>query len=138
MVGALILPEVVAFILASALAAIANFASRILFSMAMPYVPAIVCAFVVGVTTAFFLNRRYVFRDGAEPVAKQFVWFTIINLVGLAQTLLISLLLMSAVLPRLGWHWHAHELAHAVGIAAPIVTSYFGHKYISFRGRRTT
>ena len=27
-------------------------------------------------------------------------------------------------------------LAHAIGVAVPVVSSYFGHKYISFRDSR--
>jgi putative flippase GtrA len=125
------------FIVVSGTAAFANICSRVLFSLSLPYGIAIVCAFLVGLATAFALNRRYVFRDGTEPLPQQVFWFTVVNLAGLAQTLGVSLFLASIVLPRLGWTWHARDVAHMIGVAFPTVSSYFGHKYLSFRTKRT-
>lgn len=124
--------QLAAFIVTSGIAALANFASRAAFSVFMPYALAIVAAFAIGLSTAFALNRRYVFADGGGSTAQQFGRFFLVNLFGLAQTLVISLAL-AALLPSAGWTWHTQEIAHAVGIAAPIVTSFFGHKYFSFR-----
>jgi putative flippase GtrA len=125
--------QMAAFIATSGAAALANFASRAAFSVFLPFAVAIVAAFCIGLGTAFLLNRRYVFTDGTDTAARQFVRFTAVNLIGLAQTLGISLLLADYVLPSIGWHWHAAEIAHAVGIAVPIATSFLGHKYFSFR-----
>lgn len=121
------------FLLVSAIAAAANFGSRIVFSLWMPYVPAIVLAFCVGLTTAFFLNRTYVFRDGKHGMARQAAWFTFINLVALVQTIVVSLLLARWLLPRLGWTWHAEEIAHAIGVVFPVASSYVGHRALTFR-----
>ncbi len=125
--------QMAAFIATSGVAALANFVSRAAFSVFLPFALAIVAAFCVGLGTAFLLNRRYVFTDGTDTAAQQFVRFTAVNLIGLAQTLGISLLLANYLLPYFGWNWHAAEVAHAVGIAVPIVTSFLGHKYFSFR-----
>jgi putative flippase GtrA len=125
--------QLFAFIVTSGIAALANFGSRAAFSLFAPYALAIVAAFVVGLSTAFVLNRRYVFVDGSGSVAQQFMRFTAVNLFGLVQTLAISLLLVEVALPAIGWTWYPHEIAHAIGIATPIITSFFGHKYFSFR-----
>ncbi|MEP7042432.1 MAG: GtrA family protein [Dokdonella sp.] len=123
------------FLLVSSVAAIANFTARILFSLWLPYALAVVLAFFVGLGTAFLLNRRYVFRDAANELHQQAFFFFAVNMLGLAQTLCVSLLLAKWLLPLLGLHWHVEELAHAVGIAAPTITSYLGHKHYSFRSR---
>ena len=59
-------------------------------------------------------------------------WFTLVNVLAVAQTLAISLLLADLVLPELGIVTYRKALAHAVGIAVPAVTSYFGHRYWTF------
>lgn len=125
--------QLLAFVVTSGVAALANFGSRVAFSVILPFSFAIVAAFVVGLSTAFVLNRRYVFVDGSGSALQQFIRFTVVNLFGLVQTLAISLLLANVLLPAAGWTWHPHEFAHAVGIATPIITSFFGHKYFSFR-----
>ena len=37
------------------------------------------------------------------------------------------------LLPWLGVDVLRSEVAHVVGVAVPVVSSYFGHKYLSFR-----
>ncbi|WP_257386308.1 GtrA family protein [Tahibacter caeni] len=122
-----------AFVAVSGFAAAANFGSRIAFSQFMPYVPAIVAAFCIGLTTAFVLNRRLVFRDSTRSVHQQALWFTLVNLFALVQTIVISLLLARHALPALGMTAHADTIAHAVGVATPVLTSFFAHKHLSFR-----
>lgn len=123
-----------AFVAASGFAAACNFGARIVFSLVMPYVPAVVLAFCVGLLTAFWLNRRFVFASGA-PVAREFATFFAVNILALLQTLLVALLLRHYLLPALGWRWQADAIAHAAGIVAPIITSYFAHKHFTFRQR---
>src|SRR5215468_2565786 len=132
---AAILPRLtlIRFVLAGGAAALVNFGARIALSVQLPYAAAIVFAYCAGMATAFLLNRRFVFRQATTRLHQQVAWFVTVNLLALLQTLAVSLLLAGVVLPRLGWTWHAHELAHAAGIAIPIVTSYFGHKHWTFR-----
>ncbi|HSX61390.1 MAG TPA: GtrA family protein [Tahibacter sp.] len=120
------------FVAVSGVAAACNFGSRIAFSLYAPYAVAVVLAFIVGLTTAFWLNRRFVFRSEG-PLLRQFGLFFAINLVALLQTVVISLVMLHWLLPLMEWQWHAAEVAHAAGIIAPILTSYFGHKHVTFR-----
>jgi putative flippase GtrA len=131
--GSLRLTTPARFVLAGGLAAMANFAARFGFSAFMPYGAAIVIAFFVGMTVAFVLNRYCVFSGSTRPIHQQMFWFVTINMLALLQTLLVSLLLARVLLPRAGVSWHAEEIAHAVGIAVPIFTSYIGHKQLTFR-----
>jgi putative flippase GtrA len=121
------------FVAVSAIAALVNLVSRILFSLVVPYPTAIALAFCAGISSAFLLNRRFVFEESAIPLRSQMFWFTAVNLFALAQTMAVSLVLEYWLFPRLGMHWHSETVAHLIGIAVPIVSSYFGHKLLSFR-----
>lgn len=125
--------QFLAFLAVSGLAAAANVGSRVAFDLAMPYTAAIVCAFCVGISVAFVLNKLLVFRQATRPVPQQMFWFLLINLTALLQTLCVSLLLVHWVFPLLGFDTHAETVAHGIGVAIPAVTSFFGHRYFSFR-----
>ena len=125
--------QFIGFVLVSGFAGLANFGSRFLFSLAMPYAAAICAAFVVGLTTAFVLNRRFIFLGSRQSTQSQAWRFLLVNLAALLQTLAVSLLLAGWLLPLLGWRWHPEALAHAVGIAVPAITSYLAHKHWTFQ-----
>ena len=124
--------QFIGFVLVSGFAGLANFGSRFLFSLAMPYAAAICAAFVVGLTTAFVLNRRFIFLGSTQSTRSQAWRFLLVNLAALLQTLAVSLLLARWLLPLLGWRWHPEAIAHAVGIAVPAITSYLAHKHWTF------
>lgn len=125
--------QFIKFILAGGFSAAANFGSRIIFSYWLPYVPSIVIAFCIGLISAFVLNRAFVFINASNTLGSQAWWFTIVNLAALAQTLVISVALAEYALPALGIGNHAETIAHGIGVLVPVVTSYFGHKHLSFR-----
>lgn len=121
------------FVVVGGVAAIINVGSRIVFSQWTPYSAAIVVAYVCGMLTAFTLNRLFVFRETVNPLHHQAFWFTLVNLAAVAQTLAVSLLLAKWLFPHVGFHWHDETVAHACGVVAPLVTSFVGHKHLSFR-----
>lgn len=121
------------FILAGGFAAIVNFGSRIALSLWMPYVPAIVVAYCIGMLTAFVVNKLFVFQDSADGLHHQASWFVVINLVAVLQTVLISVLFVDYLFPLAGMRWHPESAAHAIGLAIPVFTSFIGHKYLTFR-----
>jgi putative flippase GtrA len=131
--AALPLPVPLRFLLAGGVAAALNFGSRILLSLILPYPVAVTLAYFFGMAAAFALNRRYVFTGSTNPLHQQALWFVTVNLVALLQTLAVSVLLADFILPRAGLTWHADEIAHAVGIVTPILTSYLGHRRFTFR-----
>ena len=99
----------------------------------MPLTPAVMLAYLVGMTVAFLLMRSRVFPPGKGSFARQAALFIAVNAVAVLQTLVVTLLLARWALPELGIDAHVEEIAHAVGVSVPIVTSYFGHKHFSFR-----
>jgi putative flippase GtrA len=129
--------QFVRFLLVGGFAAALNFGSRIVLSFWLPFAAAVVLAYLIGLVTAFLLNRRFVFTDATNRLHHQMFWFVAVNAIALAQTLLVSLVVLRYVLPALGISWHAEEIAHAFGVVTPIATSFLGHKHFSFKATRT-
>ncbi|MGO1072238.1 GtrA family protein [Lysobacter sp. CA199] len=125
----------IAFVVAGGTAACANFGSRILFSELMPYVPAIVLAYLVGMATAFALNRLFVFTEAQNELKSQVFWFAVVNLAAIAQTVAISLIFARWLFPATGMDFHPEAVAHGIGVIVPVFTSYLGHKRFTFRSR---
>lgn len=121
------------FLAAGGFAALVNFGSRVLLSHWLPYVPAIVVAYCIGMLTAFVITRQFVFAPSDRPLHHQAWWFTTINVVAVVQTVAISLLFDRWVFPAAGMYWHPESAAHAIGLSVPVFTSYLGHKYLTFR-----
>lgn len=126
-------PEFLRFLIAGGIAAGANFGSRFVFSMFLDYGFAVFFAYLVGMLVAFLLMRGHVFDAKSGPLAPQVAKFVGVNVVAVLQTLVISLVLARWLLPSLGIVEHAEALAHLVGVLVPVVTSYFGHKFLTFR-----
>jgi putative flippase GtrA len=114
-------------------AALVNIASRLVFEIAVPFEAAIVLAYLMGMTTAFLLNRAFVFAGGGGDARAQYARFALVNVVALAQVWLVTIALARYLFPGIGMTWRPDTAAHVIGVLSPIVTSYFGHKHFSFR-----
>jgi putative flippase GtrA len=125
--------QFVAFLATGGIAAAVNFGSRILYDRWMGFSAAVIVAYLTGMVTAFVLARVFVFAGSTQPLHRSGGWFVLVNLVAVAQTWAVSLWLAHSLLPSLGVRWHVPEIAHAVGVAVPVFTSYLGHKRWSFR-----
>ena len=129
----MITPQFMRFLLAGGMAAGANFGSRFVFSIFFSYGTAVFLAYLVGMLVAFLLMRGHVFNASQGPLAPLVTKFVGVNLVAVLQTLAISLLLARWVLPSVGIRDHAEVIGHLVSVLVPVVTSYFGHKFLTFR-----
>jgi putative flippase GtrA len=121
------------FLVAGSAAAAANFGSRFLFSLWIRYEWAIVLAFMVGLTVGFLLMRGYVFNARDKPLGRQVAIYAAVNFLALLQTLLVSIELARWAMPFAGTVPRAEALAHFAGVLVPIVTSYFGHRMVTFK-----
>lgn len=121
------------FVLTGGLAAGVNIGARVLLSLVMPFEVAVVIAYLCGMTTAYILARRFVFARSGQSMRSEFLRFTAVNGISLAQVWLISVGLANWFFPLIGFIWHAEFIAHAIGVVSPVLTSYFLHKLFTFR-----
>jgi len=128
-----ITPEFLRFLLSGGIAAAANFGSRFIFSNFFSYGLAVFAAYLVGMLVAFLLMRGHVFNASQGPLAPQVTKFVGVNALAVLQTLAISLIMARWALPSVGITHYAEALGHLVGVLVPVVTSYFGHKLLTFR-----
>ena len=83
--------------------------------------------------TAFLINKLYVFTTTNVNSATSAIRFIFVNVLAVAQTWMISFGLVEFVFPDFGLINYSREIAHAIGITVPVLTSYFGHKYWTFK-----
>lgn len=121
------------FLVTGGTAAAVNFFSRILFNQWLSFSSSVILAYVVGMITAFTLAKLFVFKSGQQSLHKSIMFFVLVNVVAVIQTWLISMGLAYYLLPAMGVTVAVKEIAHAVGVAVPVFTSYIGHKKWSFR-----
>jgi len=120
------------FLLVGGLAAAVNFGARIVLSIYMSYGWAVFIAYLFGMTTAYFLSKIWVFEQSGRSIASEVYYFSIVNIVAVTQVWIISVGLAQYIFPRIGIFKYSEEIAHFIGLAVPVFTSFLGHKYMSF------
>ena len=125
------------FAVAGGLAALVNLVSRYAISQVTIYELAVALAYLVGMTTAFVLARQWVFQASGRRWTDEYLRFSAVNAVAFLQVWLVSVGLVRLVFPAIGFHWHPEEIGHLIGVASPIVTSYYLHKHFSFKAAGT-
>lgn len=125
--------EITRFLLSGALAAVVNWLSRILYSQWLDYSFAVILAYLTGMVTAYLLFRLFVFGPGQHSVRRSVAYYTLVNGFGLLLTWGVSVGLGLHLFPYMEFEFYPLEIAHALGVAAPTFSSYFGHKFLTFR-----
>ena len=113
----------VRFLALGGLAAGVNWLSRFAWEPLLGFSAAVVAAYATGMLVAFLLFRAFVFPASPTPIARQVKFFVLVNLLGVAQVWLFANGLARILHPA---------LAHAIGIAVPTLTSWFGHRALTF------
>lgn len=121
------------FLIAGGIAAVVNFLSRFLYNVYFSYTVSILFAYITGMITAFLLTKFFVFEQSKNSTSKEFFYFTVINVLAVAQTILISLAFYNYIFPWLNFNFQTKAIAHAIGVVFPVFTSFLGHKHLSFR-----
>ncbi|WP_042705916.1 GtrA family protein [Methanomicrobium mobile] len=125
--------EFIGFFVCGAIAAAVNITSRIIFNAILPsYVISILLAFVAGLLTGFILDKYLIFKKSKTSTEWQICAFIAINIIGVLQTVVFSLLFYEIIFPAINWTFYPDTIAHMIGVGIPVFTSYLGHKYISF------
>jgi len=125
--------EFVRFVATGSIAAITNLVVRYLLDFVMPFELAVILAYIAGMVVAFLLFQKVIFGDPDTPLRRRLIRFTQVNLIGMALAWIISTTLARFLLPAVGWTLHPFEVAHFIGVAAPAFSSYFLHKFYTFR-----
>lgn len=120
------------FLFLGGVATLVNFSARVFLSLYMSYSPAVILAGIVGMVTAFFLYRHFVFQRSGRSIANEYLRFAVINILAIAQIWIFSLAFANWIFPAVGFAWHAKEIAHGIGLSVPIISSYFGYLHFSF------
>lgn len=121
------------FLLVGGFAACVNFLSRIILNEYMSFSQAIVLAYLLGMITAFVLSKLLVFTNDTHSTTTSAFYFVLVNLFAVLQTWAISIGLADYVFPQIQVHQYRQEIAHFIGVIAPVFTSFIGHKYLSFK-----
>ena len=125
--------QFLAFLITGGLAAVVNFCSRILYNQWVDFSTAVILAYLTGMITAFLLVRSFVFTKGSQSVQRSATFFVLVNVIAVLQAWGVSMLLAYYVLGWLGVTRFVPEIAHAIGLAVPMFSSYLGHKRWSFK-----
>ncbi len=120
------------FLLVGGFAAAVNFVSRFLLNEYLGFKWAVFVAYLIGMITAYVMTRFFVFEPSGKHPVNEMTWFVVVNLVALLQVWLISVALAEYFFPFIGVTLMREEMAHFIGLSVPAITSYFGHKYLTF------
>jgi len=148
------------FLITGGIAALVNFFSRIVYSLFMGFPSAVVMAFLTAMVAGYLLFRFFVFKESATSPARSAIYFTLVAVASLGQTMAVSLLMAYQFLPWLEtwagtWTgtWAGtgtmldpslalatlrEEIAHFCGIMVPAFTSFLLHKHLTFRTAPST
>jgi len=117
---------------AGGFAALVNFVSRIIFNFWFSFEVSVVLAYLIGMITAYILTKIFVFKAKSVGLVSSSIKFTIVNILAVLQTYFISVYLYYWLNNNINFDYNK-EIAHFVVIAFPVITSYIGHKYYSFK-----
>ena len=122
------------FVAASGVAAAVNVLSRVALSEYLDYRWAVALAYLCGMATAFTLNKLLVFAKSGKALHREMLWFCLVNVVAAAQVWFVSIGLAEYLFPAVRFAWRPELVAHIIGVSSVALTSYIGHKYLSFGG----
>ena len=125
--------EFVRFLATGSIAAVTNLVGRYLLNFIMPFEAAVVLGYLAGMVVAFFLFQRMIFGNPDTPLKRRVVRFTQVNMLGLALAETTSIVLARWLFPTIHWTFRPFDVAHIIGVAVPAFSSYFLHKYYTYR-----
>ncbi|MBD9455605.1 GtrA family protein [Rhizobium sp. RHZ02] len=123
------------FVVSGGIAALVNILARLGLSQITSYSVAIVIAYLTGMTVAYLLMKTFVFENSGKSIANEYLRFGLVNLVALVQVWLVSMVLKRWLFPATDFNWHSETIAHIIGVASPVITSYAAHKSFTFSSR---
>ena len=113
------------------IAALINVISRIILTIFLNFEISVFISYLIGMVTAFLLQRKYVFKSTKKSYKRSFAAFSLVNVFALIQVWSVSLLIKFWLINFIASVPLVEFIAHCFGVGIPAFTSYFGHKYIT-------
>ena len=121
------------FVLAGSIAALINIISRIILTIFLDFEISVFISYLLAMITSFLLQRKYVFKSTKKSYKRSLAGFLLVHFVTLLQVWIVSFLLKFWLINFISSVSIVEFIAHSFGLGIPAFTSYFGHKYITFR-----
>lgn len=125
--------ELARFLATGTLAAAINWFAGIGLVRLVPFEIAIVVAYLIGMLAGFTLYKAFVFPPTDRPLSAQIVGFIEVNLVGIVLVWLVAMGLRAIFPTQLFGLIPGAPVAHGLAIGVSCVTSYIGHRLVTFR-----
>lgn len=119
------------FLIVGAAAALSNWLARYWLSNWLTFAVAVAFAYIIGITVAFELNRRFVFPTSTRPMIKQARDFILVN-VAFFPVVWLAALLFKSLLQHFGMSVFVEGIAHGLAIALPMLMTFLIYKFIAF------
>ena len=124
--------EFILFLITGGFSAIINLSSRIIISNFLRFEISVLISYFIGMITAYFLAKKYVFLNVKKSYKKSFPIFALVNLVAVLQTFFISKYIRIWLITIFNNLMMIDFVSHLCGVIFPIFSSFYGHKYITF------
>ena len=121
------------FVLAGSIAALINIISRIILTIFLDFEISVFISYLLAMITSFLLQRKYVFKSTKKSYKRSIAGFLLVHFVTLLQVWIVSFLLKFWLINFISSVSIVEFIAHGFGLGIPAFTSYYGHKYITFR-----
>lgn len=125
--------EFLKFLAAGGTAAAAQWLSRFGFSQFVEFGWAVALAYLVGLTTAFVLNKLFVFGASDRTIGQEMTYFALVNAVSFPIVWVVSIVFGEYLLPQFMSKPLAEAIGNGVGIISPVGLSFVLHKFFTFR-----
>ncbi len=125
--------QFILFIITGGTSAIINIFSRIILSNFFRFEIAILISYGIGMLIAFILAKRFVFLNSNKSIKKSFPAFALVNLISVLQTFFVSIFIKRCLLILFNNLSIIELISHTCGLGILVFTSFYGHKYITFK-----
>ena len=125
--------QFILFIITGGTSAVINILSRIILSDFFRFEIAILISYGIGMIVAFNLANRFVFLNSKKSIKKSFPAFALVNFLSVIQTFFVSIFIKNWLIIFFDNLSLVELIAHSCGLGVLVFTSFYGHKYITFK-----
>ena len=125
--------QLINFIITGGTSAIINILSRIILSNFFRFEIAILISYGIVMLIDFILAKRFVFLNSNKSIKKSFPAFALVNLISVLQTFFVSILMKNWLIIFFDNLLFIELISHTCGLGILVFTSFYGHKYITFK-----